>query len=515
MNGKSVTNRFSAVMLLCCMVLTGIGSVLQAQLISTREPLGAHAQILLHLDQLEDTWEIRQARAASERKGSAPGIGAENPLPGEMKLSMQLKLIQGRMNFGLFPKVREFIRLYARQKPQSTSAVMGLSKSYFPIIEKRLRELGMPQNLKYLPVALSGLNTRAVAEHGTSGLWQLHYHAALRYGLNCDAKIDERRDIHRSTEAALTYLGDLFKKYRDWTLAVTAFIVGPGSMTRAHNRIDTRLKPTFETLYPHLPPAYRDYLPAFVAVAYVMNYHEHLGLTPLVVNMPPVPDRLALEKPVGFAAISKVLHIPEGQVRAMNPVCRTEIVPGVGAVRLCLPSGFGKRFEALEDSIYRVHARNTDPPKVIKAEKPENKPEVTKSALTPTLTLKSSPPAGTKKVEYTIQSGDNLGRIAATHGVGIDDLKAWNGLENDYIRAGDRLAIYLSPAKADEIDTSGGKPVARDDDDCDYYTVKSGDTLWGIAQGFPGVSDSDIMKYNNITEAIQPGQRLKIPRVQK
>jgi membrane-bound lytic murein transglycosylase D len=45
-----------------------------------------------------------------------------------------------------------------------------------------------------------------------------------------------------------------------------------------------------------------------------------------------------------------------------------------------------------------------------------------------------------------------------------------------------------------------------------YYTVKQGDTLWEIAKDYPGVSESDIMKLNNLSynDKIMPGQKLKI-----
>ncbi|MCK7539149.1 MAG: LysM peptidoglycan-binding domain-containing protein [Marinilabiliales bacterium] len=50
------------------------------------------------------------------------------------------------------------------------------------------------------------------------------------------------------------------------------------------------------------------------------------------------------------------------------------------------------------------------------------------------------------------------------------------------------------------------------DGDFEFYTVRNGDTVWDIAKKFDGVTATDILKLNNISDAsrIQVGQKLRI-----
>jgi len=140
---------------------------------------------------------------------------------------------------------------------------------------------------------------------------------------------------------------------------------------------------------------------------------------------------------------------------------------------------------------------------------------------------------GKDKVVYTIKSGDNIGYIANWFSVRTSDLRYWNDISRNLIRAGKKLVIYVPAGKGDyykrfdemsfdEKQASIGaasKPVAGPepiitDTDYEYYTVKSGDNLWDIAKKFPGVTNTDIMRLNNITNdrGLYIGQKLKIRR---
>jgi membrane-bound lytic murein transglycosylase D len=120
-----------------------------------------------------------------------------------------------------------------------------------------------------------------------------------------------------------------------------------------------------------------------------------------------------------------------------------------------------------------------------------------------------------ENVEYIVKKGDNLGAIAKKFGSTVDDLKTWNNLQNHNIVLGASLIVAkseiiqeskasLSPAKKDKLAYS-------DKNDVKDYLVKKGDSLFSIAKQHPGVSISDIKKWNNITtENIKPGMKLII-----
>ena len=148
------------------------------------------------------------------------------------------------------------------------------------------------------------------------------------------------------------------------------------------------------------------------------------------------------------------------------------------------------------------------------------------------------------EIHYIVKSGDNLGFISEWFHVGLSDLKYWNNIDGTMIRAGQKLLIYVPDSKVahykkinemsfaekqkmigKDVGTGASQSITNDEalpededeepgEDFIFYTIRSGDTLWEIAQKYPGVTDTDIMKLNNITDAdkIQPGQVIKIKR---
>ena len=101
-------------------------------------------------------------------------------------------------------RVRAFIDLYADYRHDQVVAMLGLSKIYFPVFSKLLSDSGMPQELEYLPVIESALNPMAVSFAGAVGLWQFMYGTGALYGLKVNAYCDDRRDIFKATEAAVS-----------------------------------------------------------------------------------------------------------------------------------------------------------------------------------------------------------------------------------------------------------------------------------------------------------------------
>ena len=119
-----------------------------------------------------------------------------------------------------------------------------------------------------------------------------------------------------------------------------------------------------------------------------------------------------------------------------------------------------------------------------------------------------------EKITYTVKSGDYLGKIAEKHGVGVSELKKWNGLTSNNIKVGQKLVIYTkgsAPASSGSSASSGNSASAAKGSSS--YTVKSGDSFYSIAKNYPGVSAQNIMDYNNRENTnIRPGEVIKIPK---
>ncbi|MEK6570037.1 MAG: LysM peptidoglycan-binding domain-containing protein, partial [Bacteroidota bacterium] len=104
---------------------------------------------------------------------------------------------------------------------------------------------------------------------------------------------------------------------------------------------------------------------------------------------------------------------------------------------------------------------------------------------------------------YRVRRGDNLGKIAKKYGVAVQDLQEWNKLESDDIEAGSRLVIHS--VEDDFADALSSK-------DAQHYTVREGDTLWGISRRF-GVDVSDLRRWNDLaSRIIRPGDELVVQK---
>ncbi len=125
-----------------------------------------------------------------------------------------------------------------------------------------------------------------------------------------------------------------------------------------------------------------------------------------------------------------------------------------------------------------------------------------------------APKTEIKNIEYIVQSGDNLGTIARKNNVAISDLKMWNNLEDDTIQLGDKLIVskklIVDSSQSVAERTTKKDKVSKSEAENHYY-VKKGDSLFSIAKKYPGVSVSDIKKWNGINgNSLKPGMKLKI-----
>ncbi len=100
------------------------------------------------------------------------------------------------------------------------------SNRYFPIIEKMLEAHKMPQDLKYIAIAESALRPHARSKKGAVGFWQFLKSSGRKYGLSVNSRKDERRNIFRSTEAAIAYFKYLYDIFGSWTLSAAAYNMG-------------------------------------------------------------------------------------------------------------------------------------------------------------------------------------------------------------------------------------------------------------------------------------------------
>jgi membrane-bound lytic murein transglycosylase D len=96
--------------------------------------------------------------------------------------------------------------------------------------------------------------------------------------------------------------------------------------------------------------------------------------------------------------------------------------------------------------------------------------------------------------------GDNLGTIAKKHNVSVALLQEWNDLKDTNVQVGKKILIL-----------SDKNQVVTKSEKVSLYLVQKGDSLFKIAQKYPGISVTDIKKWNGITgNELKPGMKLKI-----
>lgn len=394
--------------------------------------------------------------------------------------------------------IKKYIEYYTGPRRRFVEQVLGLSQYYFPMIEQVFDANNIPLELKYLAVVESALNPRAYSRQGASGLWQFMLPTGKSYGLEISTLVDERRNPYQSTLAAAKYLKSLYNIYNDWTLAMAAYNCGPGNVNKAIKR--TSGQKDYWAIYYNLPKGTREYLPLFIAINYIMTYHSEHEICPSVCPIALDMDTVKINKTVHFSQIAKATGVSIDELRAFNPQFKRDIIPGAHRTHtLRLPMAAMMAYVEKEDSILKINTSN------------ELRQTVEIGAKTH---VAHNIPQGEYR-NHTIRSGETLGGIAAKYKVSVTDLRSWNNLANNSIRAGRNLKIYgkggpVKQTASPAITTpeAGNGPVLSFKE----YKVKSGDSFWIIARDHK-TSIKKILDINNMNSSskLQPGQVIRVP----
>lgn len=418
--------------------------------------------------------------------------------------------------------VRRYIEVYTKQKKNAVGVMLGLSQYYFPLFDDIFDYYGVPNELKYMSIIESALNPRAYSRTRAVGLWQFMYGTGRIYGLTVNSLVDDRRDPIKSTYAAARFAKDLYAIYKDWTLVIAAYNCGPGNVNKAIRRAGG--KRNYWDIYYYLPRETRGHVPAFIAATYVMNYYKEHNLKPMPVSFPAASDTIMVTKNLHLAQVSEVLGVPLQLLRDMNPQYLTDVIPAKdNPMVLRLPLEQTARFIDLEKDIYAYKdSVFFNPEKAI-----------TSPTTYDARANNEGPPGNYAKLIYTVKEGDNLGFVSMWYNVRMSDIRYWNNIRSNTIRSGQKLIIYVPRNKLNKYqDINGlsfnqkqariGKvtvpvaaksvPTITSGKDYVIYTVKQGDTIWDIIKKYPGVTETEIMRLNNLTDAtkIRAGQQLKI-----
>ena len=419
--------------------------------------------------------------------------------------------------------VRDFIALYAVRRRDVTAKVLGLSQLYFPLIEDALAKYNIPLELKYLAIVESALNPTAISRAGAAGLWQFMPGTGKMYGLDITSYQDERFDPIKETEAACKYLRFLYNTFGDWNLALAAYNSGPGNVNKAIRRANG--KKDFWAIKQYLPKETQGYVPAFIAVNYIMNYTTEHNIFAKKASMSYFEtDTIHVTGRVDFAVVSKSLNLPLEEITYLNGTYKLKEIPDNGQVHyLMLP------VEKIGD--FLVHEKEIYLASEVKKPEPE-------SVAADTASTEGGAGQTTKVIwedqwkTHKVKKGETLKGVSTKYGVTSSDIKKWNKMKSSTLKIGQNLKVKVKvkktitiPKVTEPTDTTSTPkvippaaapkptPPKPATPEYVYYTVKSGDSLSGIAAKNKVSVDSIVKLNKGLTpNKIQIGQKIKIKK---
>ncbi|MCT4616324.1 MAG: transglycosylase SLT domain-containing protein [Marinifilaceae bacterium] len=324
--------------------------------------------------------------------------------------------------------VRNYIDAYIIRHRAKTTKILERSELYFPLFEEYLDKYKLPLELKYISVIESALNPKAISRSGAVGLWQFMFNASRMFDLRITSYIDERMDPDKSTEAACKYFKYLYSIFGDWQLALAAYNGGPGVVRDAIHRSGG--KSSFWEIAEYLPKQTRDYVPAFIAVNYVIEYYKEHNIVPAK------PDykyfklsKTNIRKPVSLKRLSHFINLPLKSIRELNPVYKKDIIPASELpAKISLPIEKIGVFFDKEDLIYK------------------EKPKTNEFAR---LESKLSSRDGKFLHIHTVQAGEFSHKIAMMYSCTSQNIAEWNNLDSLFLNAGQKLKIWVDPELVD------------------------------------------------------------------
>jgi membrane-bound lytic murein transglycosylase D len=388
--------------------------------------------------------------------------------------------------------VREHEDWYS-SRPDYIKRFVGRGSLYLHYIVEQVEKRHMPTEIALLPVIESAFTPRANSRAKAVGLWQFIPSTGKNFGLTQDWWRDNRRDVVKATDAALNYLQKLHDMFGSWELALAAYNCGEGCVQRAVAYNQRKGLPTdYESL--RLPPETRSYVPKLLAVKNIVLSPATYGIE--LDSVPDEPYFTTVDAPsrVDVKVAAKLANMTEEDFLALNPAFNKPVAMGG---KIVLP------IDKADD--FKANLETWDKPLV-------------------------------SWTTYNARRGESLDTIARKHGVTGSQLRA----ANDHVKLDRRGRLRMagpilvplrgkaqehvhlasltmptasSPAPSPRTHVASINAGAHAKVSAfKTYKVRSGDTLYSIAQRFnTAVPTLQHLNHLGARSVLRPGITLKLP----
>jgi len=415
---------------------------------------------------------LEQGDGFTEQKAQPAPIDEANeitfPVDANIKARAEEQVKETRSDLPLVMNdyVASYINFYSTRGHGTLERALTRSGRYRDMIQRVLKEEGVPQDLIYLAEAESGFEPLALSRAGARGMWQFMSSRASGYGLQRSWWIDERQDPEKATRAAAHHLRDLYNQFGDWYLAMAAYNSGPGNVQQAVKRTGYA---DFWELYKRnvLPKETKNYVPIILAFTIIAKNPGQYGLDRLQPALPLETDTTRIDYPVDLRLVAECVDVDLNTLTELNPSLLRLTTPKDSTYDLRLPAGTKDKFEqaiaaipldkrvawryhhvAAGDTLDSIARHYHASPKAIEEVNDLQGGELSADSkiIIPITPGKNAGAAQTAyshtPTHYKVRRGDTVLSVADDFGVPPERLRRWNRLTGDQLAHGRVLVIY-------------------------------------------------------------------------
>src|SRR6266568_6245132 len=509
-------------------------------------------RVLESINKLESA-AVQQSETAPEQKSEPAPIDEANevtnyPVDPDLKAqaAAEIKATHSDLPLMMTDQVAGYINYFSTRGHGTLERALTRSGRYREMIERILKEEGVPQDLIYLAQAESGFHPYAVSRAGARGIWQFMGSRARAYDLHHDIWMDERQDPEKSTRAAARHLKDLYNQFGDWYLAMAAYNSGPGTVQSAVRRTGYA---DFWELYRRnvLPKETRNYVPIIVAVTIMTKNPSQYGLDKVVTDKPVPYDKIKINYSVDLRLVAGCVDASPETLQDLNPSLLRLTTPKDREFELHLPAGTKEKYASAiaavprdmrvwwryhnvgpNDSLESISRVYRTPAKAIAQANSLDGDDKLQSASKIIIPIAPGKHATTEDgatyarhaTRYKLRRGDTLQSVADNFAVPPTMVRRWNHLKGNSLQGRRVVYIHLpvTPTINQLRQISAPKPKGKNslrtasDSALSRHRVKPGETLTSIASTHH-TTVAALKRANGDVATLRPGMILLIKDV--